>query len=233
MAAYDLEEQEQIEELKTWWKQHGNRVTAILCVVVLSLSGWQVWTWWQRTQNVQAAQVFSQLQQAAGQGDAKRSRELAGTLIEKFSGTRYAEMGAMISAKVLVDGSDTKNARAQFEWVSNNAYDKAFRDLARLRLASVLMDEGQFDEALVTLSQEPQAEFKPRFLELTGDIQASRGNMEGAKLVYEQATTLVSKSEASVDTESKRRAANYRDVILAKTDGLAASSVPTGGVETK
>ena len=139
----------------------------------------------------------------------------------------------MLSAKVQVDSADPKNARDHLEWIIKNAGDKALRDLARLRLAAVLMDDGQLDEALAALAHEPQIELKPRFLEMTGDIQASRGNGQDSKLAYEQAIALITKSEASADAETKRRAASYRDVILAKIDSLGVSPATTAGAVKK
>src|SRR5690242_20587713 len=103
MAVYDLEEQEQLAELKTWWAQHGNLVTGIAVAVALAVAGWQGWNWWQRGQTANAAAIYGGLQQAAAGKDAKRSRELAGELIDKFGGTIYASMGALLSAKTQLD----------------------------------------------------------------------------------------------------------------------------------
>jgi predicted negative regulator of RcsB-dependent stress response len=221
MAAYDLEEQEQIEELKTWWKQYGNIVMTIVLVASLALVGWQGWNWWVRNQSAQASAIYSQLQQAAGQRDAKRSRELAGTLIEKYSSTTYASMGAMVSAKTQVDAGDTKNARAQLEWVVANSGDESFRDIARIRLASVMLDESAFDEALKTLTAPPVAELKARHAELMGDIYAAQGKVSDARSAYERAATELTAKKESTDADVKRRAENYYEVVRAKIDSLA------------
>ena len=98
MAAYDLEEQEQLDELKTWWKMYGNLVTGILVVLALAVVGWQGWNWWQRQQSAQASALYSGVQTAVLQKDAKRARELAGELIDKYSSTAYAGMGALLAA---------------------------------------------------------------------------------------------------------------------------------------
>jgi predicted negative regulator of RcsB-dependent stress response len=47
MAHYDLEEQEQIDTLKTWWKMYGNLVTGLALAVALGVVGWQGWNWYQ------------------------------------------------------------------------------------------------------------------------------------------------------------------------------------------
>jgi len=145
MAAYDLEEQEQLDQLKTWWKMYGNLVTGVVTAAALVALGWQGWNWWQRNQAAQASGLYGVLQQAAAQKDAKRSREVAGELIDKYSRTPYAGLGALISAKVQVEGGDAKTAQAQLTWAVEHAQDEAVRDLARLRLAAVLLDEKSYD----------------------------------------------------------------------------------------
>jgi predicted negative regulator of RcsB-dependent stress response len=155
MATYDLEEQEQLDELKTWWKMYGNIVTGILVAAALAVAGWQGWNWWQRQQAAQASAVFSALQAATAQKDAKRARELAGELIDKYSVTSYAGMGALLAARAQVDAGDAKNARVQLAWAAENARDPGLRDLARLRLAAVMLDEKAYDEAMKQLAAEP------------------------------------------------------------------------------
>ena len=98
MAAYDLEEQEQLDELKTWWKMYGNLVTGILVALALAAVAWQGWNWWQRQQSVQASALYSGLQTAATQKDAKRARAVAGELIDIDSATSYAALGALLAA---------------------------------------------------------------------------------------------------------------------------------------
>ena len=96
MAVYDLEEQEQLDELKTWWQQYGNLVTSGIVVLALIAVAWQGWNWWQRSQSGQASTVFAAMQQAASQKDAKRARELAGELIDRLGlggGERLPDFG--------------------------------------------------------------------------------------------------------------------------------------------
>lgn len=231
MATYDLEEQEQIEELKTWWKLHGARVTAVLFAAALVAAGWQGWGWWQRNQGAQASVIYSQLQQVASQSDAKRGKELAGVLIEKFPRTRYAEMGALLSAKLQMESDDLKNARAQLEWLVANGDDAALRDLARLRLATVLLQDGLHDDAQRTLAVEPVPDFKPRFLELSGDIHAIAGRSDEALVAYGQAIKLLDTQIQSGDSESERRARNYRDMLTTKRDFTQNSTARSGGTK--
>jgi predicted negative regulator of RcsB-dependent stress response len=220
MAAYDLEEQEQLDELKTWWKLHGNLVTNILLAIALAAAGWQGWNWWQRQQSAQASVVFSGLQSAAAQRDVKRVRELAGELIDKYSITDYAGMGALLAARVQVDGGDARNARVQLAWAAENAKDAGMRDLARLRLATLMLDEKAYDDALKQLSAEPGPAFVPRFAELRGDIFAAQGKSAEAKAAYESA---LAKYEAIIKDDAARQRGGYRDILQVKRDSLGAA----------
>lgn len=220
MAAYDLEEQEQLDELKTWWKMYGNLVTGILLAVALAAVAWQGWNWWQRQQSIQASAVFSGLQTAVAQKDAKRARELAGELIDKYSATAYAGMGALLAARTQVDAGDARNARVQLAWAAENAKDLGLRELARLRLAAVLLDDKAYDEALKQLATEPAAPFAPRFAELRGDVFAAQGKNAEARDAYDAALT---KFAALAKGDEARQRGGYSEVVQAKRDSLGAA----------
>lgn len=220
MATYDLEEQEQLDELKTWWKMYGNLVTGILVAVALAVAGWQGWNWWQRQQSVKASAVYSSLQTAAMQRDAKRARELAGELIDKYSVTAYAGMGALLAAKIQVDAGDAQNARVQLAWAAENAKDPGLRDLARLRLATVMLDAKAYDDATKQLAAEPGATFAPRFAELRGDVFAAQGKSAEARNAYD---TAMAKFDALAKDDETRQRAGYKEAVQAKRDSLGAA----------
>lgn len=220
MATYDLEEQEKLDELKTWWTMYGNLVTGVLVVAALAVAGWQGWNWWQSQQAVKASNVFASLQTAAMQRDAKRARELAGELIDKYSVTAYAGMGALLAARVQVDAGDVRNARVQLGWAAENAKDPGLRELARLRLAAVMLDEKAYDDAMKQLAAEPIAAFAPRFAELRGDVFAAQGKHAEARNAYDLA---LAKFDALAKDDETRQRGGYKEVIQAKRDALGAA----------
>ena len=183
MAHYDLEEQEKIDTIKTWWKMYGNLVTSVVTAACLAVIGWQGWNWYQRNQAAQAAVVYSVLEQAVAARDAQKVKAAAGELAEKFGSTSYAALGALLAAKQSFDAGDLKTARAQLTWAADNASDE-LRDVARLRLAAVLLDEKAYDEALKQLEATPAAAFAARFLELKGDVLLAQGKKPEARTAY-------------------------------------------------
>ena len=98
MAVYDLEEQEQISELKAWWAQYGNLVTTIAVIAALASVGWQGWQWYQNRNAAEAGALYFAVQQAAEQQQAQKTRDAAGRLIGEHPGSAYAQLGALLSA---------------------------------------------------------------------------------------------------------------------------------------
>ncbi|MBS4020590.1 MAG: tetratricopeptide repeat protein [Dechloromonas sp.] len=209
MAHYDLEEQEQIDTLKTWWKMYGNLVTSLVTAAALAVVGWQGWNWYQNNETAKAATVFAALEQAVEQGDAQRIKATAGELTAKFGRSGYASLGALLAARQSFDAGDLKTAKAQLTWVTDNAKDE-LRDIARLRLAAVLLDEQAYDEALKALEATSAAAFQARFQELRGDILVAQGKPADARTAY----------QAALDQAAAKAGSPARELLQQKLDSL-------------
>jgi len=212
MAVYDLEEQEQLSELKAWWNQYGSLVTAVAVAAALSSVGWQAWQWYQKKQSGEAAGLYAMVEQAAGKGDAAKAREAAGQIFEQYGRSAYADMAALVSARAQVEAGDLKNAQAQLSWAVEHGRDPGLKDLARLRLATVLLDQGQHDQALTQLQPEPLPEFKARYTDVKGDILAAQGKAAEARAAYQAALDALAPDD--------RDAAPLRELLALKMDAL-------------
>jgi predicted negative regulator of RcsB-dependent stress response len=186
MAHYDLEEQEQLDSLKTWWKMYGNLVSGVLLAISISVIGWQGWSRYQSGQSAEASAVYAVLEQAVAMHDAQKVKAAAGELAEKFGGTTYASLGALMAAKQSFEAGDLKTAKAQLTWVTDNSKEE-IRDMARLRLAAVLLDEKSYDDALKQLDAKHAAAFDARFFDLKGDVLAAQGKKAEARAAYKAA----------------------------------------------
>jgi predicted negative regulator of RcsB-dependent stress response len=183
----DLEEQEQVAELKAWWRQHGNLIVSVILAAAIAFAGWQGWRWYNTSQAAQAAAVFDTLVKAAQGGDAKALRDAAGTLIESYPRTMYATMGALVAARFHFDRNDAKSTKAQLEWVVEKAPTEDFRDIARLRLAAVLLDEKAHDEALKVLDAKHSPAYESQFAALRGDVLVAKNQPAEARTAYKLA----------------------------------------------
>jgi len=187
MAAYDLEEQEQLAELKAWWKEHGGTVILGATLALAAFGAWNGWAWYQRSQAAQAAALYDTLQKAARASDLKATRDTAGAILENFPRTAYAPLAALVSAKVQFQAGDLKTARAQLEWVVEHANNDQIRSIATLRLASVLLDDKEPDAALQVLEAKPHPGFEALYAMQRGDIFASQKKRAEARAAYQAA----------------------------------------------
>jgi predicted negative regulator of RcsB-dependent stress response len=183
----DLEEQEQVAELKAWWRQHGNLIVGTVVAAALAFSAWQGWRWYQASQAAQAAGYYEAVAKAAQAGDPKALRDATGTLIESYPRTLYAAMGALVAARFHFDRNDLKSAKTQLEWVVERSASDDFRDLARLRLAAILVDEKAYDEALKALDAKHGAAYESQFAALKGDALVAKNQRAEAKAAYQLA----------------------------------------------
>ena len=207
--ALDLEEQEQVAELKAWWKQHGSLITAVIVAAALGFSGWQGWRIWQQNQAANAAGLYDTLARAADAGDGKAMRDAGGTLIESYPRTLYATMGALTAARFHFDRNDLKSAKVQLQWVVDNAPSEEMRDLGRLRLAAVLLDEKGHDEALKLLNAPHAPSFEAQYAALRGDVLVAKNQTADARAAYKLALEKAGKQDNA-----------FRETVRMRMDAL-------------
>jgi predicted negative regulator of RcsB-dependent stress response len=193
MATYDLEEQEQLDQLKAWWKRWGALTLAILAIVIAAGAGWRYWQFKQETQRMESAAIYSKLTQTLKDSDMKTAREVGAALIDQYPQTPYATRAALLLGKLNAGEKDGKSAEAQFNWVIANTKEAALKDLARLRLAGVLLDEKKYDEALRQLDSAHSDAYGFRFDDLKGDVFVAQNKPVDARKAYQAA---VSKMDA-------------------------------------
>jgi predicted negative regulator of RcsB-dependent stress response len=207
--AYDLEEQEQLATFKGWWNDNGTRVLTVIAAVAIAASAWQGWRVWNANQAQQAGAQYDTLLRAVQAGDAKALRDAGGTLVETYPRTYYASMGALVSARFYFDRADLKNAKAQLQWVVDRSASDEMRDLARLRLAAVLLDEKAYDDALALLAAKHAAPLEAQYAALKGDLLLAKDKAADAKAAYRTALE-----------KSDRKDAAFRASVQLRLDAL-------------
>src|SRR6185295_6056850 len=173
--AYDLEEQEQIAAIKSWWSQYGNLVILVVSAAVLTIAAFQGWRYYKNTQSLAAVTLYSQMEDADRAGDPKKVRDIAAQIVDKYGTTPYAAIAALTSAKAAFSTGDLAAAKAQLQWVLDHGREDEIKDLARLRLAGVLLDEKKHDEALKLLEVKPADSLAGLYADLKGDILSIQG----------------------------------------------------------
>lgn len=220
MASHlDLEEQEQLEQLKAFWKRWGNAITWLLTLALLCYAGWTGWNYWQRSQAAKAGAMFSELERAAQAGDVAKGTTIFNTMKSDFGSTGYTAQAALMAAKLQLDKGKGDEARATLAWAADNAGADAYRDLARLRLSALQMDAKQFPEAAKTLDAIKSADFAPLVADRRGDLALMQGKPDEARTQFKKAYDGMDKQ------------LDYRRLLEAKlaTLGVAVAETETAG----
>ena len=161
----DLEEQEQLDQLKHFWKQYGNLITWILIVLLGGYAAWNGYQYWKRNEAVQASAMYDELERQAGLGDPDKVQRAFVDMKDKFGSTTFAWQGALLAAKVQQEAGKPDQARAALEWVADKASDPGYQAIARLRLAAVLAQAKDYPAAMARL----EGDFPPAFAALVAD----------------------------------------------------------------
>ena len=206
--AYDLEEQDQLEDLKAWWKQWGNTIAGIVIAASVGVIGVQGWRWWTQQQAAQAAAIYDAVNAAVRANDAGKAKDAMSQLTDKYAGTGYAPRAALLLAAQLFENGDAAGAKAQLAWVIDKSSEDELKQIARLRLAEILLDEKQYDEALRILDAKFDPPFGGVYADARGDVLAAAGRTEEARNEYQTAL-------AQLDPQS-----NYRNFVQLKLDAI-------------
>ncbi|WP_118179195.1 tetratricopeptide repeat protein [Paraburkholderia phosphatilytica] len=191
------DEQESIESLKAWWTQWGNATTWIVLVALVAAAGWNGWNYWQRHQAAEASVLYDQVQQAIDANDKAKITRIASDMEDKFGGSAYGQMTALAAAKALYMAGDEAAAKAQLQWAVDHAKDDEFRQIAKLRLAALLLDEKAYDQGLALLAEPQSDAFKGVVADGRGDLLAAQGKRNDARAAYKLALDSLPKNDTS------------------------------------
>ncbi|HEU4373929.1 MAG TPA: tetratricopeptide repeat protein [Telluria sp.] len=181
--AYDLEEQEQLAELKAFWNKFGNLITWVLIIALAGYAGYNFWKQHQRTQAADASALYEEMRLALSTNDNAKVQRIATDVETKFGDTAYAQMAALGAAKGAFDANDLKTAKTQLQWVLDHGSDE-YKSIAKLRLAGVLLDEKSFDEALKLLGTEFLPQFAGSVADRKGDVLVAQNKLVEARAAY-------------------------------------------------
>lgn len=180
----DLEEQEQLEQIKYFWKQYGNLINAVLIAVLVAIAGWNLYQYWTRSQATQAAALYDEVERVAAAGDTARLDRVLGDMKDRFASTSYAQQAGLLAAKVYFDSGKLDAAKAALAWVADKSSDAGYQAIARLRLAGILLDAKAYDEAMKQLSAPFPTEFAALAADRRGDVYLAQGKRTEAGAEY-------------------------------------------------
>ena len=215
----DLQEQEQLDALKAFWKQYGNLITWSLTLVLGAFAAWNGWQWYQRDQGVKAGAMYDEVDKAVQQGDAEKAARLFVDLRERYARTAFVPQAGLAVAKLQLDKAKTDEAKASYTWVAQNAAEEEYQTVAQLRLAGIYLDAQQFDEALKALDAAKAPTFAALAADRRGDVLLAQGKRAEAVTAYQAAWKALSPT------------LDYRRLVEAKLISLAAPPQPASGAQ--
>ena len=204
----DLEEQEQLDQLKHFWKQYGNLITWGLIVVLGAVACWNGYHAWQRSQTVQAAAMFDEVEKVVRSGDPQKAERAFNDMKDRFAKTAYAQQAGLLVAKMAYEAGKSDVAKSSLSWLVENASDKGYASVARLRLATLLVDAKSYDDAVKLLATGVSEEFAALADDRRGDIYVLQEKKSEAKAEY-------LKAFKGFDEQSE-----YRRLVLVKLNAL-------------
>ena len=210
--AFNLQEQEQIDELKSFWTKYGNTILAAVTIALFIVAGVRGWNWYQARQAAAASSLYSELADAAGRKNIEQVKQRSQDIFKDYGGTAYGQMAGLMAARAYADADDAAGAKSALQWVVDNGKDEEFIQLARLRLSGVLLDEKAYDAALAAIDPakvgKPGAEMAGALADRRADVLVAKGDNAAAKAEYEKAL-------ASLPANS-----GLRQLVQLKLDGL-------------
>lgn len=204
----DLEEQEQLAELKHFWKQYGNLITWLLILVLGGFAAWNGYQYWQRQKAVQASALYDEIERAVQAGDVARVERALGDMKDRFGSTTYASQAGLLAARGLQEKGKTDAARAALQGVLSQGADEGQRAVAALRLSALLIEGKSYDEALKVLGGSFPAEFSALLADRKGDVLMLQGKRPEAVAEFQRALSALDATD------------DYRRLVEAKLKSL-------------
>lgn len=210
---YDLQEQEQLAQIKHFWSRYGNLITWTLIAVLTAIAGWNGWHYWQRQKAIQAAAIMEELERVVQAQDMDRIQRVWNDMQAHGAKTLQSQHAGLKVAQAAVTAGQPDMARQALQAVMQNSPDIALAAIARLRLASLELDQNDLDAAATLLGAQFPAEFEALKADRLGDLHALKGEADQARAAYQQAWSLMG-SEIE-----------YRRIIEAKLNALGVNTV--------
>lgn len=184
--ATHIDDEEQLEMLKTWWKDNWVALVTGLALGFGAIGGWYGYDNWRNARLETASQMYEEMKRALDGGKPEDAGAMVDRLLAEYANTPYAPAAALRIAHWSVTQDRLDDAVARLGWVAEHADDEGLIAVARLRKARLLYTQGQLDAALSQLSEKPSG-YEGLVEELRGDIQIAKGDRTAARAAFEKA----------------------------------------------
>lgn len=189
-----MTEEEQLESIKKWWKLHGNTITTIIAIVLLTVAGYRYYTWHENKLSQQASIAYEQMMLAMSHNNSKEVKAFASDLTNNYQNLVYSDIAHLTLAKEYVSSNNLKKAQFELNIVANRSKVLPLKQIAKIRLARLLAAQKLYSKALEALNNIDDKTYLPIVNELKGDMFTAEGKYAQAFDSYHQALGEIKKN---------------------------------------
>jgi len=216
-----LTDDEQVEQLKKWWKENGTSIVIGIVIGLSAVVGYWQWNKYQETRSLAASAQYEIFTESLASDKKDQVTAALDTLKSEYEGTTYAALAAMLTASNLVKEKDIKKAIENLKWAYEHSGHDSVQHLARIRLAKLYVADNQLTEALALIDQAKDPAFDGYYSSIKGDVYSKQGQLEKARTEYKNAL-------ASTSFSGKQR-----EYVQMKLDDLGLGSVASSTTSDK
>jgi predicted negative regulator of RcsB-dependent stress response len=192
------DEEAQVEQLRTWWKENWQSLAAGLVIGLSVIFGWEAWKNHKAAEAANASHMYEDLRKALAADKFDEAAGLGDQLAKDYASSPYAAAGALQIAAKAVEKNKLDDAATRLDWVLKNNGDAGLAALVRLRQARVLWQQGKPDDALKLLDGDAGT-YGALYAELRGDIKLAQGDRAAAAAAYQKALATAADADKGPD----------------------------------
>ena len=189
IEGYETEEQ-QVDAIKSWWKENGNTLIIAAVVGLAGLWGWRFYNESVITGQEEASQAYSDMLVKFESKGPEAGLDDIRTFIAANQDNNYGVLASLLLAKEAVQQKDFTLAKAQFVQLQSQNEYAPLNDVINLRLARVEAQLGEYEQALQTLTLITEPSFLAKANQVKGTIYLKMGDIEKARSAFQEAVNV-------------------------------------------
>ncbi len=224
----DLTDNEREEQIRQWWSENWLWILGGIALGLAMLWGWQ---YWQRMRMEQAQHELAGYQAVVtslSQDNYDQAVVEAKALRDAQPGSPYADQSDLVLARSAVEKRKLDEAAQHLRVVMDGSRDPELRAVARARLARVMVEQAQYDDAVALLGTADAGSYAALYHDLRGDAYAGKGDVSAARREYDEALS-APEDTAGLDRDYVELKRDALPPAAAVANAAPAGAMPAGG----